>query len=403
MSQIKRFLFLYPPLMPTITLGKGKDKRVAHGHPWVFANEIVSEEGEYQAGDIVDVCNQRGNFLGKGYINPASLIRVRILSRKKQENINGDFFKQQIEKAWNYRKSIGYDKNCRIVFGEADGLSGLVVDKFEDILVVQILTLGMDIRRQEIINALVAVVGPKAIYERSDVSVRTLEGLEERTGWIYGEGPTNFVFKQDGIQFKVDIAHGQKTGFFHDQRKNRLSIQPFVKNARVLDACSYTGSFSMYAAKFGAKEVIGLDISQEAIDVCRENAKLNGFSQCEFRTVNVFDELKIMVEKGEQFDVVMLDPPAFTKSRKNLEAALRGYKEINRRGLQLVKPGGYLISSSCSHFIYPEEFKQVITEAANDVGRQLRQVVFQPQSPDHPAIWNIPETLYLKFAILQVV
>ncbi len=388
--------------MAQVILQKGKDKRVGNGHPWVYVNEVAKVEGDYNNGDIVDVHNSRGNFIGRGYINNLSQIMVRILSHKRNENIDYTFFKAKIGAAWEYRKQIGYDKNCRVVFGEADGLSGLVVDKFEDVLVVQLLTLGMDIRKEQIIAVLKELLQPRGIYERSDVGVRELEGLTQVKGHLMEPFENPILMKQDGISFWVDIENGQKTGFFHDQRKNRLAIQPFVKNAKVLDACSYTGSFSMYAAKFGAAQVIGFDISEEAVAYCRKNAKLNQFKNCEFHAVNVFDELKKMVNEGQQFDVVMLDPPAFTKNRKNLETALKGYKEVNRRGIQLVKPGGYLITSSCSHFIYPEEFRDVITSAANDAGRMLRQIVFQAQAPDHPLIWNIQETHYLKFAILQV-
>ena len=397
----KLTVFYFIPMVQVI-LQKGKDKRISNGHPWVFANEVGRIEGEYANGDIVEVYNFRNNFLGKGYINNQSQMIVRILSHKKTEEIDAVFFRNKIQTAWEYRKQIGYEKNGRIVFGEADGLSGLIVDKFEDLLVIQLLTLGMDIRKEIIVSILKELFNPRGIYERSDAGVRTLEGLPLFKGHLMDPFQSPFQMKQDGISFWVDVVNGQKTGFFHDQRKNRLAIQPFVKNATVLDACCYTGSFSMYAAKFGAKRVVGLDISEEAIIGSRKNAKLNQFANCEFKEVNVFDELKKMVFEEQQFDVVMLDPPSFTKNRKNLTTALKGYKEINRRGIQLVKPGGYLVTSSCSHFIYPEEFKAIVTEAANDAGRTLRQVVFQSQSPDHPYIWNIPETHYLKFAILQV-
>ena len=388
--------------MTKIILQPKKHGRISGGHPWVYANEIATTTGEYNNGDIVEVYDAHQHFLGKGYINNKSQIVVRILTRNKEEAIDKDFFKRRIERAWEYRKSIGYNKNCRIVFGEADGLPALVVDKFEDVIVIQTLALGIEKWKNEIVEILTELFATDKLYERNDAAVRELEGMAQQTGFLKKKFDTRFIMQQDGIQFWVDVANGQKTGFFHDQRRNRLALQPFVKNASVLDACSYTGSFSMYAAKFGAADVEGMDISADAIEQCKANAALNNFSQCKFSMVNVFDELKKRSAEKKQYDVVMLDPPAFTKSRKTLVAALKGYKEINLRGIQLVKPGGYLISSSCSHFIYSEEFKQVITDAASDAKRILRQVAFNSQSPDHPMIWNIPETHYLKCAILQV-
>ncbi len=385
-----------------IFLQPKKHGRISGGHPWVFNNEIAKTDGTYANGDIVEVYDHHQHFLGKGYINDQSQIVVRLLSRNKEEIIDRNFFKTKIETAWNYRKQIGYNKNCRVVFGEADGLPALVVDKFEDVLVIQTLALGMDKWKNDIVEILCALFETEKIYERNDVAVRKLEGLPEQTGFLKSKFDTRFVMQQDGIKFWVDVAKGQKTGFFHDQRRNRLALQPLVKNATVLDACSYTGSFSMYAAKFGAADVEGMDISSDAISDCKANAALNNFSQCHFSEVNVFDELKKRVAEKKQYDVVMLDPPAFTKSRQKMGNAMKGYKEINLRGIQLVKPGGYLVSSSCSHFIFTEEFKQVITDAASDAKRILRQVAFNAQSPDHPLIWNIKETHYLKCAILQV-
>ena len=385
-----------------IFLQPKKHGRISGGHPWVFNNEIAKTDGTYANGDIVEVYDHHQHFLGKGYINDQSQIVVRLLSRNKEEIIDRNFFKTKIETAWNYRKQIGYNKNCRVVFGEADGLPALVVDKFEDVLVIQTLALGMDKWKNDIVEILCALFETEKIYERNDVAVRKLEGLPEQTGFLKSKFDTRFVMQQDGIKFWVDVAKGQKTGFFHDQRRNRLALQPLVKNATVLDACSYTGSFSMYAVKFGAADVEGMDISSDAISDCKANATLNNFSQCHFSEVNVFDELKKRVAEKKQYDVVMLDPPAFTKSRQKMGNAMKGYKEINLRGIQLVKPGGYLVSSSCSHFIFTEEFKQVITDAASDAKRILRQVAFNAQSPDHPLIWNIKETHYLKCAILQV-
>ncbi|MEY4876046.1 MAG: hypothetical protein RL708_1195 [Bacteroidota bacterium] len=388
--------------MTKIILQPKKHGRISGGHPWVYNNEIAKIDGEYVNGDIVEVYDHHQHFLGKGYINDQSQIVVRILSRKRDEVIDANFFKQKLQAAWNYRQQIGYNKNCRVVFGEADGLPALVVDKFEDVIVIQTLALGIDKWKTEIVNILAEIFQTEKIYERNDASVRELEGMKQQTGFLKQKFDTKFVMNQDGIKFWVDVANGQKTGFFHDQRRNRLALQPFVKDATVLDACSYTGSFSMYAAKFGAAEVEGIDISADAVEQGKANAALNNFAQCKFTEANVFDDLKKRVANKQKYDVVLLDPPAFTKSRSNFEKALKGYKEINLRGIQLTKPGGYLVSSSCSHFIYTEEFKQVITDAASDAGRIIRQVAFNPQSPDHPLIWNIKETNYLKCAILQV-
>ncbi|MFM2047810.1 MAG: hypothetical protein RI955_356 [Bacteroidota bacterium] len=388
--------------MTKIILQPKKHGRISGGHPWVYNNEIAKIDGEYVNGDIVEVYDHHQHFLGKGYINDQSQIVVRILSRKRDEVIDATFFKQKLQAAWNYRQQIGYNKNCRVVFGEADGLPALVVDKFEDVIVIQTLALGIDKWKTEIVNILAEIFQTEKIYERNDASVRELEGMKQQTGFLKQKFDTKFVMNQDGIKFWVDVANGQKTGFFHDQRRNRLALQPFVKDATVLDACSYTGSFSMYAAKFGAAEVEGIDISADAVEQGKANAALNNFAQCKFTEANVFDDLKKRVANKQKYDVVLLDPPAFTKSRSNFEKALKGYKEINLRGIQLTKPGGYLVSSSCSHFIYTEEFKQVITDAASDAGRIIRQVAFNPQSPDHPLIWNIKETNYLKCAILQV-
>ena len=388
--------------MSKIILQAKKQGRIAGGHPWVYANEIGKTEGEYTNGDIVEVFDAHQHFLGKGYINDKSQIIVRLLSRNRDESIDENFFRRRLNEAWAYRQYIGYQKNCRVVFGEADGLPALVVDKFEDVIVIQTLSLGIDKWKTSIVNILSEIFNTEKIYERNDASVRELEGMHQQTGFLKAKFDTRFIMNQDGIKFWVDVAKGQKTGFFHDQRRNRLALQPFVKNASVLDACCYTGSFGMYAAKFGAAEVEAMDISADAINECKANAKLNNFEQFKFSAVNVFDELKKRCAEKKQYDIVMLDPPAFTKSRKNLAAATKGYKEINLRGIQLVKPGGYLVTSSCSHFIYSEEFKNVIADAAGDAKRILRQVAYNAQSPDHPLIWNIPETHYLKCAILQV-
>jgi 23S rRNA (cytosine1962-C5)-methyltransferase len=388
--------------MSKVVLLPKKAFRVKGGHPWVYSNEVKFVEGTYVNGDIVEVWDSYNKFIGKGYINDKSQIMVRLLTNNKLEVIDEAFIYKKINEAWQYRKELGYDKNARVFYSEADGLPGLIIDKFGEILVIQTLSLGIEKWKGVIVNILEKIFSPAGVYERNDATVRTLEGLPLQTGFLTKPFKTKFEINNDGIKIVVDIANGQKTGFFHDQRKNRLAIQRIAKNASVLDAFCYTGSFSMYAAKFGASQVLGLDISPEAIAICEENASLNGFGQCSFETANVFDKLKQYVTEKKQWDVVMLDPPAFTKTRANFEKALKGYKEVNLRGIQLTKPGGYLVTSSCSHYIYPEEFKTVITEAAMDAGRQLRLVTFNGASPDHPNIWNIKETNYLKFAILQV-
>ncbi len=388
--------------MAKVYLDPKKDFRVSAGHPWIYANEVAQTEGSFVNSDIVEVYNSKNFFIGKGYINSRSQILVRLLTRNPKENIDRLFFEKKIKEAWQLRQKLGYQSSCRVIFGEADGLPALVVDKFDQVLVIQTLALGIDKWKKEIVEILNEVIPNEGIYERNDAAVRKLEGMEEISGFLSQPFETKFNIEVDGVKFAVDVASGQKTGFFHDQQQNRMAIAPLVKDASVLDAFSYTGSFGLYASHFGAKEVLGIDISKDAISLYEENIKLNGMNNIKLKTANVFDELKLMLKERRKFDVVMLDPPAFTKSRKQAESALNGYKEINLRGMQLTKPGGYLVTSSCSHFIYPEEFKDVITQAADDAKRIVRQVVFQSQSPDHPIIWNIPETSYLKFAILQV-
>jgi 23S rRNA (cytosine1962-C5)-methyltransferase len=388
--------------MAKVFLHPKKHGRISAGHPWVFANEIAKTEGDFKNGDIAEVYDAHQHFLGKGFINSNSKIVVRILSRDKSAEINADFIRLKINAANAFRNSIGYKKNYRVVFGEADGLPALVVDKFEDVIVIQTLCLGIDVWKKEIVKILSAIFSTEKIFERNDVAVRELEGMQQQSGFLLKKFDTKLIMEQDGIKFWIDVLNGQKTGFFHDQRRNRLAMQTFVKNADVLDACCYTGSFGLYAAKFGAKSVEQLDISTYAINQCRENVALNNFSNFNFTTANVFDELKNKITQGKKYDVVMLDPPAFAKSRKSLDSALKGYKEINLRAMQLVKPGGYLISSSCSHYIYAHEFQSMLADAAGDAKRLIRQVLFQSQSPDHPIILNIPENHYLKCAMLQV-
>lgn len=376
------------------------------GHPWIFANEInrgKALDAAAAAGEIVNVFSYDKKFIGRGYINPKSQIMVRLLTRDKDEVIDEDFFFNRILKAWEYRQRIGYTENCRLVFGEADDLPQLIIDKFNGHFVIQTLAMGIDVWKPAIVKALEKIFSPKGIYERNDVPVRELEGLEQQKGFLSGAFDTNILITENGIRFHVDIARGQKTGFFLDQQDNRRAIQHIVKDADVLGAFCYTGSFEITAAHFGARSVLGLDISQNAIDMCNKNAALNELENiCRFECVNAFDVLKEWAKEGKQWDVVMLDPPSFTKSRASIDKAIAGYKEINLRGMKLVKPGGFLVTSSCTNLVQPKLFLDTILLAAQDAKRKIRQVVFNTQSADHPVIPGQENTQYLKFLIVQV-
>ena len=376
------------------------------GHPWIFANEINTGKAldtAAKAGEVVEVYTHDKKFIGQGYINPQSQIMVRLLTREKGETIDENFFFNRIFKAWEYRQKIGYTQNCRLVFGEADGLPQLIIDKFNDYFVVQTLALGIDLWKHSIVNALQKIFSPLGIYERNDVQVRELEGLPQQKGFLSPEFDTNIIITENGIKFHVDLANGQKTGFFLDQQDNRRAIRHIVKGADVLGAFCYTGSFEISAAHYGAKSVLGLDISANAIEMCSRNAALNGLEKtCAFECVNAFDTLKALTKESRQWDVVMLDPPSFTKSRANIDKAVAGYKEINLRGMKLIKPGGFLVTSSCTNLVQPELFLDIIQMAATDAKRKLRQVAFNAQSPDHPIIYIQEYTRYLKFLIVQV-
>ncbi|MEO6232072.1 MAG: class I SAM-dependent rRNA methyltransferase [Ferruginibacter sp.] len=392
--------------MKSLMLNKNISRRVESGHPWIFANEVnrgKALDAAAKKGEIVDVYLHDKKYVGRGYINPDSQIMVRLLTRDKNEVIDEAFFYKRILQAWEYRKKIGYTENCRLVFGEADELPQLIIDKFNDYFVVQTLAFGIDIWKPAIVKALEKIFTPKGIYERNDVPVRELEGMEQQKGFLSEEFDTNIIIKENGLQFHVDIVNGQKTGYFLDQQDNRKAISNIVKDATVLGAFSYTGSFEVSAAKFGAKSVIGYDISQSAIDMCNKNALLNGVQDiCNFECANAFDVLKGLTKENKQWDVVLLDPPSFTKSRSSLEKAYAGYKEINLRGIKLVKPGGFLVTSSCTNLVKPEMFLDIIGMAAKDAKRKIRQVVFNAQSPDHPIIRDQEYTNYLKFCIVQV-
>jgi 23S rRNA (cytosine1962-C5)-methyltransferase len=389
--------------MNKVYLRKKISNRVVNGHPWIFANEVDKTDDDIKEGSVVEVFTHDKKFVGKGYINPKSQILVRLLTRNKDQQINEQFFFDQISKCWEYRKQLGYIENCRLVFGEADSLPQLIIDKFNDYFVIQTLALGIDVWKPAIADALNKIFKPAGIYERNDVPVRELEGLPQQKGFLSAPFDTNIIIRENGLQFHVDIQNGQKTGYFLDQQDNRRAIQNIVKGAEVLGAFTYTGTFEIHAASYGAKSVLGIDISENAVQQANKNAELNGLqNSCHFETANAFDVLKQWGKEQRHYDVVMLDPPAFTKSRATLQKAITGYKEINLRGMKLLRPGGFLVTSSCTNLVSPELFLQIIDMAARDARRKIRQVVFQTQSADHPVIWGMENTQYLKFLIIEV-
>lgn len=399
----QRFGASYICQMAKFFLRKKITERIVNGHPWVFSNELGDQDGEAAPGDIVEVYSYNGSFVGKGYFNPASQIRIRLLTRDKEEIINDDFFHRRLLEAWHYRKAIGYVENCRLIFGEADELPALIIDKFNDYFVIQTLALGIDRWKPAIVSAIQKIFKPKGIYERNDVPVRELEGLPQHKGFLTDPFDTQIILRENGLQFHVDIENGQKTGYFLDQQDNRTAIRHIVSGADVLEGFCYTGTFSVHAAHYGARSVLGLDISETAVATARRNAVLNGYeSTCRFDCVNAFDVLKQWVKEGRRYDVVMLDPPAFTKSRESIQKAITGYKEINLRGMKLTRPGGYLVTASCTNLVGPDLFLKTIDMAAKDARRKLRQVTWQTQASDHPILWHVPNTQYLKFLIVQV-
>ena len=389
--------------MGKIILKKKIALRILNGHPWIYSNEVESIEGDPVPGSIVEVYYHDKKFAGRGYFNQQSQIIVRLLTREKNTVINDDFFLKKIKQCWQYRQSIGYTENCRLVFGEADGLPQLIIDKFNKYFVIQTLALGMDKWKAAIVKTLQQIFKPKGIYERNDVPVRELEGLPQQKGFLSDPFDTKIIINENGLKFYVDIENGQKTGYFLDQQDNRKAIQHIVKGANVLGAFTYTGTFEIHAAGYGAKSVLGIDISENAVSQANNNARLNSLENiCRFEMGNAFDLLRVWVKEGRQYDVVMLDPPAFTKSRANIQNAVNGYKEINLRGMKLVRPEGFLVTSSCTSLVSPQLFLETIAMAAKDVHRTTRQVLFATQSPDHPIIWNLENTQYLKFLIIQV-
>jgi len=389
--------------MTKVFLKKKIQNRVLQGHPWVFGNEVAQIDGAVNSGDIVDVFTHQGFFVGRGYINPQSQILVRILTRDKNETVDAAFFHRRLQKAWDYRQKLGYVENCRLIFGEADEMPALIIDKFNDYFVLQTLALGMDRWKGAIVDALNSIFKPKGIYERNDVPVRELEGMSQQKGFLSEPFDTNIIINENGLKFHVDIVNGQKTGYFLDQQDNRRAIQHITKGAGGVEAFCYTGTFSCHAGHYGAKSVLGLDISEHAVNTARRNAQLNNLDHiCQFQAVNAFDVLKQWTREEKQFDVVILDPPAFTKSRENIQKAITGYKEINLRGMKLLKPGGFLVTASCTNLVPPSMFLEIIDMAAKDAKKKLRQVTFQTQAQDHPILWNIENTTYLKFLIVEV-
>jgi len=391
-----------------VTLKKGKGITIKKGGMWIYDNEIASVAGSFKNGDIVIVHDFDGYPLGKGFINQISKIRIRMLTRDIGQDIDNTFFIKRLENAWEYRKKTVDTDSCRIVFGEADYLPGIVIDKFADILVVQSLALGMDRYKDLIVQGLKEIlardgINIRGVYERSDAKVRLKEGMERVKGFIGGEFDTEVQIVENGVKYYVDVKEGQKTGFFLDQKYNRNAIRKLCKDAKVLDCFTHTGSFALNAAQAGAKSVLGIDSSGSGIAQAVRNAELNGLQGvAEFECADVFDKLPELEEAGEKFDVVILDPPAFTKSRNSVKNAVKGYREINLRAMKIVKDGGFLATCSCSHFMDYELFTKTIGQAAANVHKVLRQVEFRTQAPDHPILWEAGESYYLKFYIFQV-
>ena len=392
-----------------VTLKKGEGRTLKAGGMWVYDNEIESVTGSFENGDVIEVRDFDGYCMGCGFINTNSKITVRMFSRKKDTVVDAAFIEMRVRNAWNYRKETVDTSSCRVIFGEADFFPGMVVDKFSDVLVVESLALGIDRWKLTIIDILKKVMAEdgiiiRGVYERSDAKVRQQEGMKRSKGFIGEPFDTKVEIVENGVRYMVDVENGQKTGFFLDQKYNRLAIQKLCRGKRVLDCFTHMGTFALNAGIAGAKEVTGLDISEYAVSQATENAKLNHLENIvKFRCANVLDELPKLVAAGEQYDVVILDPPAFTKSREATKNAIKGYREINMKGLRLVKDGGYLATCSCSHFMTQELLAKTVKEAAKTTHKRLRQVEFRTQAPDHPILWAADESYYLKFYIFQVV
>ena len=396
--------------MPAIvTLKKGEGRLLKRGGAWIFDNEIARVSGDFSNGDIVDVADHDGYPLGKGFINVNSKIRVRVLTRNPEQEINDDFWKMRVKNAWEYRKKTVDVSSCRVIFGEADFIPGFVMDKYENVLVFQALALGIDRYKEKIVEAAKEILAAdgieiKGVYERSDAKEREKEGLEKIKGFIGAEFDTNVTICENGVKYIVDVKDGQKTGFFLDQKYNRKAIWPMAGGAKVLDCFTHTGSFGLNAAAAGASSVLSVDASESALEVAAENAKLNNVDNIvSYRCGDVFEILPELIAKNESYDLVILDPPAFTKSKNSVKNASKGYREINIQGMKLVRDGGFLATCSCSHFMTFELFSEVIANAAKAAHVKLRQVEFRTQSPDHPILWSADESYYLKFYIFQVV
>ena len=401
---------------PKAKITKKAEISAAGGHPWIYDTEVLSVEGDYENGDLLDIVTEKGKYVGTGFISTESKIRIRLISQNANDKFDREFFRRRIKYAWDYRKTVmgGDISCCRVIFGEADQFPGLTVDRFGDVLVTQCLSVGIEKLKDVIFSLLYEVLTAdgqeiRGIYERNDVAIRKLEGLEENKGWYPLEGvptpeKTETTIVENGIKYTVDFENGQKTGFFLDQKYNRLAVGKIAKGKRVLDCFTHTGSFALNAAMGGAKTVCAVDVSESAVEMAKRNAEANGLSdRMSFCVADVFDLLPELESSSEKYDFIILDPPAFTKSRKTVESASRGYKEIDMRAMKLLPRGGYLATCSCSHFMPNELFVKMLHSAAKDAGVQLRQIEARQQSPDHPILWNVPETDYLKFYIFQVI
>ena len=391
----------------SVTLRKGEGRLLKAGGAWIFDNEIDTVKGRHKNGDPVRIFDFDGYPMGTGVINHNSKIRIRVLTRERDAVISDGFFRERLRRAWEYRKKTVDTASCRIVFGEADFLPGITIDKYEDILVIESLSLGMD-RYKELLIALLREILEadgiriRGVFERSDAKEREKEGMERVKGFIGDPFDTIVPITENGVKYYVDVRDGQKTGFFLDQKYNRLAIQPLSRGAKVLDCFTHTGSFALNAAYAGASSVLAVDASESALDMARKNASLNGFDRVSFTCADVLQFLPQQLAKGEQYDLVILDPPAFTKSRNTVKAAVRGYREINRNGMKLVRPGGFFATCSCSHFMTRALFEEMLLSASRDARVRLRLAEARAQSPDHPVLWGAEESYYLKFYIFQV-
>lgn len=391
-----------------VTLKKGEGRTIKAGGAWIYDNEIANVVGSFDDGDVVLVHDFDGYPMGKGYINRHSKIRVRMLTRRQEQEVDDAFWKMRLQAAWDYRRATVDTSSCRIVFGEADFLPGLVIDKFSDVLVVESLALGIDRYKEHLVDLLKEILAAdgitiRGVYERSDAKERLKEGMERVKGFMGTEFDTNVEIIENGVHYMVDVKEGQKTGFFLDQKYNRQSIRSICRGAKVLDCFTHTGSFALNAGQAGAASVLGLDASELGVEQAKKNAALNGLSDIvDFECADVFEKLPQMEAAGEKFDVIILDPPAFTKSRNSVKNAVKGYREINLRAMKLIRDGGYLATCSCSHFMTYELFTKTIGQAAANVHKRLRQVSFATQAPDHPILWAADTSYYLKFYIFQV-